>query len=60
MPKTASSLELTLSDLPPYKSIMDWLYAEPRGSILEGRLKPGTGLPASREFRAVASPFGVG
>ena len=50
MPKTVSALELTLSDLPSHQTLSDWLYAELRGSILEGRLRPGTRLPASRDF----------
>ncbi|HEX8556557.1 MAG TPA: PLP-dependent aminotransferase family protein [Pyrinomonadaceae bacterium] len=50
MPKTVSSLELTLSDRPPQQTLTDWLYTELRGSILEGRLRPGTRLPASRDF----------
>lgn len=50
MPKTVSSLELTLSSRPPHQTLTDWLYAELRGSILEGRLRPGTRLPASRDF----------
>ena len=50
MPKTVSSLELTLSSRPPQQTLTDWLYAELRGSILEGRLRPGTRLPASRDF----------
>jgi GntR family transcriptional regulator/MocR family aminotransferase len=50
MPKTVSSLELTLNNRPPQQTLTDWLYAELRGSILEGRLRPGTRLPASRDF----------
>ena len=50
MPKTVSSLELTLSNRPPQQTLTDWLYAELRGSILEGRLRPGIRLPASRDF----------
>src|ERR687893_2709588 len=50
MPKTVSSLELTLSNRPPQQTLTDWLYAELRRSILEGRLRPGTRLPASRDF----------
>lgn len=50
MPKTVSSLELTLSNRMPQQTLTDWLYAELRGSILEGRLRPGTRLPASRDF----------
>src|SRR5919205_2155080 len=50
MPKTVSALELTLSNRPSHQTLSDWLYAELRGSILEGRLRPGTRLPASRDF----------
>lgn len=50
MTKTVSSLELTLSSRSPRQTITDWLYAELRGSILNGRLGPGTRLPSSRDF----------
>ncbi|HWW74903.1 MAG TPA: PLP-dependent aminotransferase family protein [Pyrinomonadaceae bacterium] len=50
MPKTVSSLELTLNSRPPHQTLSDWLYSELRVSILEGRLRPGTRLPASRDF----------
>src|SRR5919202_4048112 len=50
MPKTVSSLELTLNSRSPHQTLSDWLYAELRGSILEGRLRPGARLPASRDF----------
>lgn len=50
MPKTVSSFELTLSSRAPQQTLSDWLYAELRRSILEGRLRPGTRLPASRDF----------
>jgi GntR family transcriptional regulator/MocR family aminotransferase len=50
MPKIVSSLELTLSSRPSQQTLTDWLYAELRRSILEGRLRPGTRLPASRDF----------
>jgi GntR family transcriptional regulator / MocR family aminotransferase len=50
MPKTVSSLELTLGSRPPHQTLSDWLYTELRGSILVGRLRPGTRLPASRDF----------
>ncbi len=50
MPKTVSSLEITLSSRPSNQTLTDWLYAELRNSILEGRLSPGTRLPASRDF----------
>ncbi|HEX4770910.1 MAG TPA: PLP-dependent aminotransferase family protein [Bryobacteraceae bacterium] len=50
MPKNTSSLELTLSGRPADQSLTDWLYAELRRAILEGRLRPGSRLPASRDF----------
>ncbi|HYY96985.1 MAG TPA: PLP-dependent aminotransferase family protein [Pyrinomonadaceae bacterium] len=50
MPKTVSALELTLSDRPSHQTLSDWLYSELRGSILEGRLRPGARLPSSRDF----------
>ncbi|MGI9070793.1 MAG: GntR family transcriptional regulator [Bryobacteraceae bacterium] len=50
MPKTISSLDLTLNSRLPDQSVTDWLYRELRRAILEGRLPPGTRLPASRDF----------
>lgn len=50
MPKTVSSLELTLGSRPTHQTLSDWLYAELRDSILEGRLRLGARLPASRDF----------
>ncbi|MGI8961443.1 MAG: PLP-dependent aminotransferase family protein [Bryobacteraceae bacterium] len=50
MPKLVSSLELTLSSRVSNQSLTDWLYRELRSAILEGRLAPGTRLPASRDF----------
>ena len=50
MTKAVSSFELTLSSRPQGQTLTDWLYAELRGAILEGRLRPGTRLPASRDF----------
>lgn len=50
VPKIVSSLELTLSSRLPDQSLADWLYRELRNAILEGRLAPGTRLPASRDF----------
>jgi len=50
MPKKATSFELMLplrdSKTPAYR----WLYAAVRGEILEGRLRPGTRLPATRDL----------
>lgn len=52
MPRDTSAFELTLpersSETPAYR----WLYASVRAAILEGRLRPGTQLPASRELAA--------
>lgn len=50
MPKKATSFELMLplrdSKTPAYR----WLYAAVRGEILDGRLRPGTRLPATRDL----------
>src|SRR3954465_13709065 len=50
MPKAISSFELTLDDRPPQQTLTSWLYAQLRLAILEGRLRPGARLPASRDF----------
>ena len=50
MPKDASSFDLALNERPPQTSLTHWLYEELRRAILEGRLAPGTRLPATREF----------
>jgi GntR family transcriptional regulator / MocR family aminotransferase len=50
VPKIVSSLELTLSSRPEHQTMTDWLYAELRSAVLEGRLSPGARLPASRDF----------
>lgn len=50
MAKAISSFELTLREREPGQTLTQWLYAELRGAILEGRLRPGTRLPASRDF----------
>ncbi len=56
MPKTVSSFELTLSSRPQHQTLTSWLYGGLRLAILEGRLAPGTRLPASRDF---ASLYGI-
>src|ERR1700678_2854814 len=56
MPKTASSFELSLNSRPQHRTLTNWLYSELRLAILEGRLGPGTRLPASRDF---ASQYGL-
>jgi GntR family transcriptional regulator/MocR family aminotransferase len=48
--KVVSSFELTLNERQQRQTLESWLYAELRGAILEGRLKPGARLPASRDF----------
>jgi GntR family transcriptional regulator / MocR family aminotransferase len=50
MPKIVSSFELTLNSRPQQQTLTRWLYEELRRTILEGRLSPGTRLPASRDF----------
>ena len=50
MPKAISSFELTLDDRPQHQTLTSWLYAQLRLAIIEGRLRPGTRLPASRDF----------
>jgi GntR family transcriptional regulator/MocR family aminotransferase len=50
MAKAVSSFELSLNDRQHGQSLGDWLYQELRMAIVSGRLKPGTRLPASREF----------
>jgi GntR family transcriptional regulator / MocR family aminotransferase len=50
VPKTVSSLELTLNKRQQHQTLTKWLYGELRLAILEGRLGPGTRLAASRDF----------
>jgi GntR family transcriptional regulator/MocR family aminotransferase len=50
MPKVVSSLELTLDNRPQNQTLTSWLYAQLRLAIIEGRLRPGSRLPASRDF----------
>jgi GntR family transcriptional regulator/MocR family aminotransferase len=50
MAKSISSLELPLSPRPANKSLTDWLYAELRCAILDGRLRRGVRLPSTRDF----------
>jgi len=52
LPKTVSCYELTLGARPRHQTLASWLYGELRLAILEGRLAPGTRLPASRDFAA--------
>src|SRR5262249_31579305 len=50
LPKTISSLELTLGARSRNQTLTNWLYGELRSAILYGRLPHGTSLPASRDF----------
>jgi GntR family transcriptional regulator / MocR family aminotransferase len=56
MPKAISSFELTLDARPLEQTLTTWLYAQLRLAILDGRLRPGARLPASRDF---ATQYGV-
>ena len=50
MPKAISSFELTLGSRPRHQTLTGWLYSQLRLAIIEGRLRPGSRLPASRDF----------
>jgi GntR family transcriptional regulator/MocR family aminotransferase len=56
MPKDVSSFELTLNDRPKDATLTRWLHEGLRRAILDGRLRPGTRLPATRDF---AKQYGV-
>src|SRR5689334_3978957 len=50
MPKAVSSFELSLDARPQGQTLTGWIYERLRLAILEGRLRPGTRLPASRDL----------
>lgn len=56
MSKDASSFDLTLTSPPQRRAITRWLSDELRKAILQGRIRPGTRLPATRDF---AQQYGV-
>ena len=56
MAKDVTALELALSERPPGAVISEWLYQELRRAILDGRLRRGVRLPATRD---VAQQYGV-
>ena len=56
MPKYVSSLELPLYDRPPGITLGRWLHEQLRSAIVEERLRPGTRLPATRDF---ARQYGI-
>jgi len=56
MSKDVSSFELTLGERRKDQTVTGWFHSELRRAILEGRIRPGTRLPATREF---ARQYGV-
>jgi GntR family transcriptional regulator/MocR family aminotransferase len=52
MSKRITPFELTLGEKPRQISLTRWLHEQLRQAILDGRLKSGTRLPASRDFAA--------
>lgn len=48
--RQAEHVELALAPRPAESSIHEWMYSEIREGILEGRLKAGTRLPATRDL----------
>jgi GntR family transcriptional regulator / MocR family aminotransferase len=56
MSKSISSFELTLDNRLQHQTLTNWLFARLRLAIIDGRLRPGTRLPASRDF---ASQYGL-
>src|SRR5947209_7828667 len=50
MAKAISSFQLTLDERPQHQTLTNWLYAQLRAAVIEGRLRPGSRLPASRDF----------
>ncbi len=50
MPRTPASIDLTLSGPSPGSVLSQWLYQEIRAAILDGRLRRGMRLPATREL----------
>jgi len=56
MAKKTSHFALTLPPRDPATSLGRWLYAALRDAILEGRLRPGTRLPSTRDL---AERYGI-
>ncbi|OIR18968.1 HTH-type transcriptional regulatory protein GabR [mine drainage metagenome] len=50
MPKVISACELTLGERPPRHRLLPWLHGELRSAILDGRLRTGTRMPATRDL----------
>jgi len=56
MAKATSNVPLTLSPRDPATPLGRWIYAALRDAILEGRLRPGTRVPSTRDL---AQHYGV-
>jgi GntR family transcriptional regulator/MocR family aminotransferase len=56
MAKTAATFALTLADRPRHVTLTRWLLDELRRAIVDGRIKPGTRLPATRDL---ARQYGI-
>jgi GntR family transcriptional regulator/MocR family aminotransferase len=50
MPRSATSLPLSLPTPPAGSPLYRWLYDQLRTAILDGRLRPGARLPSTREL----------
>ena len=50
MPRETTSLPLSLPAPPSGTPLYRWLYEQLRAAILEGRLLPGSRLPATRDL----------
>lgn len=50
MTKEVSALELPLANREPHETAAEWLYHALRAAIVEGRLRPSSRLPATRDF----------
>jgi GntR family transcriptional regulator / MocR family aminotransferase len=50
MPKRVTAFELVLPAREPETPVYRWIYAALRTEILEGRLRPGSRLPSSRDL----------
>ena len=56
MTGSSTSLELALDSRKDHQTLSTWLYGALCNAILDGRLRPGTRLPATRDF---ADQYGV-
>jgi GntR family transcriptional regulator/MocR family aminotransferase len=55
MARETTAFPLSLPAPPPGGSLYRWLYDELRAAILDGRLRPGSRLPATRDLAAAYS-----